>query len=183
MTRYASVTVILAALLLGGYYLYVRGVGRLSANLTAYQNSTYGISFKYPDTYALQAREVGNGERYHYSIVLIDKVALANLPQAGEGPPTITIDIFQNNLDNLFVEEWIRNTSDSNFKISLDGILTPTRVGGADAVTYFWDGLYRGQSVVLAHKGNILMLTVTYNASSDQIRADFSQMLSSVALY
>lgn len=183
MTRYTPIIVTLIALLFGGYYLYTRGVGHWFANYKTYQNSTYGISFKYPDTYVVQEREVGNSERYHYAITLVDKIALKNLPQASEGPPTINIDIFQNDLDNLAPENWVKNTNESNFKISLDGVLTATSIAGSDAVSYFWDGLYRGQSVVTAHGKNMYMFTVTYNATGDPIRADFSQMLSSVTLY
>ena len=76
------------------------------SNSSVYMNDTYGISFEYSDTYALQEREVGNAQRYHQMLTLIDKEALANIPQNGEGPPTINVDIFQNDLDKLSVEAW-----------------------------------------------------------------------------
>lgn len=177
------IAILAVFLLAAGYFLYVRGVGKLSVPVDVYQNEAYGISFKYPDTYVLQEREVGNGERAHYAVVLIDRVALANIPEAGEGPPTITIDIFQNNLDKQSVEGWIQNTSESNFKISLDRTLTPTSVGGASAQKYTWDGLYRGDSVVFAHRENIVMASVMYPTPRDQIRADFFDILSSITLF
>src|SRR3989344_2423906 len=96
----------LLIVLVGGAYWYVQN-GEAPTGLE-YTSEAYGMSFRYPETYELQEREVGNGERYHYSIVLIDKEALATLPQNGEGPPTINVDIFQNNLDQRTVEQWVR---------------------------------------------------------------------------
>lgn len=182
--KHTHVIAALAAfLLVAGYFLYIRGVGKLSVPVDVYQNERYGIAFKYPDTYALQEREVGNGERAHYSIVLADRIALEHMPKAGEGPPAITVDIYQNDIDKQSVDEWVRNTSASNFKISLDSTLMPARVAGADAEKYTWDGLYRGDSVVFAHRGSIIMMSVTYPTPRDQIRADFSDMLASVSLF
>ena len=150
---------------------------------STYSSSVYGISFSYPDAYALEEREAGNGERYRYVITLIDKGALANVPQDGEGPPAISIDIFQNNLDKQKVEEWIRGNSYSNFKLPPDGALASTTVAGRDAYAYRWDGLYRGESVVFAHKDNIIMASVTYLSPEDAIHSDFLQILASLALY
>lgn len=153
-----------------------------------YENAIYDISFAYPSTYALQEREVGDGHRYHYSITLIDKETLANVPQNGEGPPSITIDIFQNNLDKLSIEDWVRGTSFSNFKLSPDGRLASSTVANAPALSYTWDGLYRGESVVFAHPGaagkdNIIMLSVTSLTHEDSIRSNFAMLLASISLY
>jgi hypothetical protein len=150
---------------------------------STYLSSIYGISFSYPETYALQEREVGNGERYHYVITLIDKDALANVPVDGEGPPAISIDIYQNNLDKQKAEEWIRGSGFSNFKLSPDGAIRTTTAAGVPAYSYTWDGLYRGESVVFAHKGNIIMASVSYLSAEDAIRSDFSNILASLALY
>ena len=152
------------------------------SNSSVYMNDTYDISFEYPDTYELQEREVGNGERYRYAITLIDKEALANIPQNGEGPPAINVEIFQNNLDKLSVETWVRGTNFSNFKLSPDGTLTVGTVAGTPALSYIWDGLYRGRSVVVAHKGNIIMLSVQWLTEEDAIIKDFADLLTSFDL-
>lgn len=149
----------------------------------AYISSKYGIAFSYADTYTLQERELGNAERWHHSIVLVDKEWLANIPVGGEGPPAIGIDIYQNNLDQLSLEEWVRGTSFSNFKLSVDGKLSLSTVGSAKAFYYQWDGLYRGESYVATHSGNIVVFSATYNTEDDQIRKDFREVLRSVSLY
>lgn len=185
----ALVIVLLILLAIGGGYLWYTGQSSdTSGDVSTYTNASYGISFKYPNTYASQERELGNGERYHYAIALIDKKALANIPQNGEGPTSITMDVFQNALDQLSVEQWIRGSGDSNFKLSPGGVLTAKTVAGVPAFSYVVDGLYRNDVVVFAHpgragKGNIIMLSVSYFSPKDQIRADFAGVLSSIALF
>ena len=157
--------------------------GLVAPAALSYSSEQYGITFTYPDTYALQERELGNGERWHHAIVLVDKAWLANIPEGGEGPPALSVDIYQNDLDQLPIENWIRDTNASNFKLSIDGRLAEVQVAGSRALYYRWDGLYRGESYALAHKGNIVVFSATYNATDDQIRKDFAQVLSSVSLY
>lgn len=183
MKMIPSALVVLVVLGIGVYVFMSAPWQRLTPPLSTYSSSVYGISMGYPDQYALEEREVGNGERYHYVITLIEKTALENIPEGGEGPPAINVDIYQNNLDNVPVEDWIRGRNDSNFKLSVDGRVSSTSVGGVQAYYYRWDGLYQGESTALAHKGNIIVFTVTYLAPEDQIRTDFSKILSSVALY
>lgn len=176
--------ILVLIIVLTGVYLWMVASTEAPQTLVmeTFDNATYGISFKYPSTYALQEREVGDGHRYHYMITLIDKEALANIPQNGEGPPAITVDIFQNNLDQLSIEEWIRGTNFSNFKLSPDGAISSTTVASAPSLSYTWDGLYRGRSIVFVHDNNIVMISVTLLTPQDQIVGDFDQIVSSVAL-
>ena len=120
--------------------------------LSQYSSEAYGVSFEYPDTYVLEEREVGSGERLRHSITLVSKSDAAEERANSEGPTAITVDIFQNNLDQDPVADWILKNSFSNFKLSVDGVLTPETVDGAPAFSYTWDGLYRGDSVVFPHK-------------------------------
>src|SRR3989344_534802 len=168
----------LLAVIVGGVYWYMQDGEEMSGML--YSSAVYGISFQYPESYELQEREVGNGERYHYSIVLIDKEALANIPQNGEGPPTINVNIFQNNLDQRTVEQWVRSTNDSNFKLSPDGTPVPTTVADTPALSYIVDGLYRSNVVVFAHGDNIIMFNGQWLPWDGQIRADFGRGLASL---
>lgn len=148
-----------------------------------YVNHTYGISFEYPNTYQLREIEVGNAERAHYSITLADTEALRNLPEAGEGPPTITVDIFQNDIDKLSVDTWLKNSNNSNFKLSPDDVIEPTTLGGASALSYTWDGLYRGKSIVATHRDAIIMVSGQFLSAEDQIVKDYEQIVSSLAFF
>lgn len=174
--------VLLIIAVVGGYIYYDKFVPRTTEFTQLYENSAYGISFRYPDTYSLLEEGTGTGERYRYTIVLVDKEALANLPQNGEGPPTITFEFFQNDLDQITIEDWIRGTSFSNFKLSLDGVLKHATVGNAPALSYTWDGLYPAETTVFAHKSNIIMASVTFLTPDDHIRDDFKNILTTMEL-
>lgn len=149
----------------------------------------HGISFVYPDTYTLREYDVDTTQRYHYSIVLVENSQtnrdLLDGKIVGEGPTAITIDVFQNNLDTESLNGFVVGNNNSNFKLS-DGTYKQTTATRArvPALSYTWDGLYRGDSVVFAHesKDNILMASVTYLTPNDQIRADFKKVLASLTL-
>jgi hypothetical protein len=141
------------------------------SKLLTYTNDKFGFTFDYPDTYTVEERNLDTGNRYHTSIVLISKGFVP--PDGGEGPTTINLDIYQNNLDNLSIERWIKETSASNYKLSSDGKLTSLTVDGEDALTYNWDGLYSGQTIVFEHDNNIYALSVTHMTPTDQILSDF----------
>jgi hypothetical protein len=164
-------------------YLVIFKPSFISTSVSEYTNTQYGILFEYPTTYAVREKEVGNSERRHYSIALISKTWLANQPpEAGEGPTAITFEIYQNNLDKISLEDWVRGANDSNFKLSPDGTLSKVPVAGTQALFYRWDGLYRGESYALAHKGTIIVISVTYDSPTDPIHQDFQSVLSSLDL-
>lgn len=176
--------VIILALLVTGAFFYGGNVlmplqeGTVEQNL--YANGTYRISFQYPANYLLTEREVGNGERGHYTITLIQE-ADATLPENGEGSTTITIDVYQNDADNLTLLEWLNSSNDSNFKLG-NGTYASTTVDGNEAVSYHWSGLYEGETTAFLHNGNIVAVSVTYLTREDQIRADYYALLASLNL-
>jgi len=146
-----------------------------------YLSEEIGLSFEYPADYFLEKRTLGTGERLQYAIVLAEDTEENRRVFAGEepgreGPPTITISIFQNNLDNYTTNGWIRGTSFSNFKLS-DGVLRETTVDGEPALAYGATGLYENDNVVIARGDFVYMFTVFYLSEDDRIRADFSKLL------
>lgn len=175
--RDAVVITVLATLCLGGWYVAGRYTapqqgGQGPAVLQKYVSAEYGISFSYPDTYVLTERDApGSALRKHHSIVLIRKEDLP-LPENGEGPPAISIDIYQNNLDRQETEEWIKNTSASNFKLGT-GDLASTTVSGLPALSYRWSGLYEGTTVALARPDWVYAFSVTYLEMGTPIVQDF----------
>ncbi len=147
----------------------------------SYSNEAYGLSFTYPLNYELSERRAsGSGERQHEVITLMRKEDLPP-PVGGEGPPAITIEVFQNNLDHLSTEEWIRNNSLSNFKMG-DGTLSSTTISTFPALSYRWSGLYEGTSIVTAQPRWVYMLSVTYLEMGAPIVQDFVQIRDSVML-
>jgi len=149
-----------------------------SSEMATYTSGKYGFSFTYPNTYELSEKEVGNTERGHYSITLIPKESLP-LPEAGEGPTAITIDVYQNDIDNLDLFEWITTTEFSNFKLS-NGTYVTTSIGKIPAARYAWSGLYEAHVVVFERPGAIVAVTGTYIAPTDKIVSDFEALVQSI---
>lgn len=155
--------------------------GQNVSGLERYTNATYGLSFSYPAAYVLTERDAPGSElRKHHSIVLIHKENLP-LPSAGEGPPSITIDIYQNNLDKQTTETWIRNSKESNFKLG-DGTIASTTLSGLPALSYRWSGLYEGTTIVTANDTWIYALSVTYLEMGAPIVQDFVSIRDSVLI-
>lgn len=149
--------------------------------LKTYYDERYGIAFNFPDNYVVEEHDAeGEGPARH-TIVIGDKTAMENAPQNGEGPPTITIDIFDN-ASKQGIEEWIKGSNFSNFKLSPDGVLTTTAVAGQEARAYVSDGLYRTTNIVFPHRTYMVMLSVGQMTPEDQIVKDFAIVVSSIQI-
>lgn len=146
-----------------------------------YSNDKYGISFIYPKDYVLsEIDSPGSEMRKHHVITLIKEENLPP-PVGGEGPVSINIDIYQNNLDNQTTEDWIRNTNDSNFKLS-EGRLSSTTISDLPALSYRWSGLYNGTTIALASPSWIYAFSVTYLEMGEDIIQDFVSIKDSVKI-
>ena len=157
---------------------------------STYTSAAYRISFLYPDRYFVVEQNIGTPQRGRYVIVLVEDTienrelfsGTATSSGGREFPPTISIDIFQNNLDHYAAEDWVRGTNDSNFKLSPDGLLASTTVDTLEGLRYRWSGLYEGESVVVARPAYLYMFSVSYLAPADQIRSDFQDILNTTAI-
>lgn len=149
--------------------------------MRTYSSTEYGISFPYPSTYLLTEHDAaGSALRKHHVITLLRREDLP-LPENGEGPPSITIDIYQNDLDRQTAEQWIRNSGASNFKLG-NGLLTRTTAGGLPALSYRWSGLYEGTTVVVAEPAWIYAMSVTYMEMGAPIVQDFAALRDSARI-
>lgn len=153
-----------------------------------YENQALGVRFEYPGRYFVIEHDQSTGARYRYAIILMEDTAENRALAAGvsteprEGPPTISFDLYQNNLDNQALETWIRSSNDSNFKLSPDGVLTSTTVAGLPALGYRWSGLYEGESTAFVYGDYIGVVSVTWLEPGDQIVTDFRGVLLSLEL-
>jgi hypothetical protein len=143
-----------------------------------YASAEFGLRFEYPKTYFLVERNAGDGHRARHQVMLVEDTPgnrdiVAGRGPATEGPPAITFDIYQNNLDRYTTESWIRGTDDSNFKLSSEGRLTETTLGTEPAFSYRWSGLYEGTTRVTARPDWVYAYTVTYLNPGDQIVQDY----------
>jgi hypothetical protein len=180
---------VLVSLTWGVYYLFgIRPVSHTgvseTANWKTYVSPHYGFSFQYPPTYFLEEKDLGNGERERYTVILTLDTEENRLVREGkspgrEGPVGVTIEMYQNNLDHATTELWIRNTVSSNFKLG-PGVLTPSQVGGKSALTYHWSGLYEGDTTATALSNYVYAFSVTYLTPEDDIKKDFAKILDTV---
>jgi len=180
-------TLIVLVVIAGGWLLW-QNFGTTVPIETAgepYVSEALGLSFTVPTGYFVY--EVGNesGERSQYAIVLLEDTAENRSLVAGElpgreAPPTITINILQNNLDEYSTEGFVKDTNFSNFKLS-NGETTEVLVGGERALAYDATGLYENKNVVIARPAFVYMFTAFYSSPSDSILTDFEKVLSSVA--
>ncbi len=137
-----------------------------------YASATHGISFSYPEGYVLEERD----ESGAHVITLINKKDTP-LPEAGEGPTSITVQIVPNT-GNMTTEEWIRSSPLSNFKLS-GGTPAEVLVGTESALAFAWDGLYPGTTIVQARGNKIYAFSVTHLTTEDPIRTHFAQVVAS----
>lgn len=145
----------------------------------------YGLYFSYPKDYFLEEKETGTPQRSRHSIVITKATKENELIREGalenrEGPTAITIDIYKNH-ENLSAETWVKGNSNSNYKLGDNEIQTIT-VSNIDALSYRWNGLYNGNSIVLRHKGNIVMMSVTFLKPSDEIVRVFESIIETLSL-
>lgn len=140
-----------------------------------YSVDEFKFSFAYPNTYHLEEYDLGNGERQHVSVAITDNDA--TIAPDSEGPTAITVDVYQNDLDKLTSEQWITTTGDSNWKLATSP-LERVEVGGKEALSYRWSGLYEAETTVFEHADNIIAVTVTFIAPEDAIRSDYARVLS-----
>lgn len=151
------------------------------AQMRTYSSAEYGISFEYPDSYTLtEVDSPGSAQREHHAIVL-QRTEDLPAPAGGEGPPSITIDIYQNDLDDQTTESWIRGSSASNFKLG-PMTLASTTIDGKAALSYRWSGLYEGTTVAIARPDWIYAFNVMYLQMGDDIVQDFVALRESAQL-
>jgi hypothetical protein len=151
-----------------------------------YSSDEYGISFSYPPGYFLEEKDIDVSHRVHNEIILTEDTEWNRKVRSGEvadteGPTAITIDIYQNNLDNMSARSFITGTSDSNYKLGDGAIATSTR-GRLTGLEYTWSGLYEGRSFVIATPRYVYMFSVTRLDPADEIPETFDRLMETVQI-
>ena len=156
-------------------------------DLQMYTSETLGLQFLYLDTYFIAHESMVGGERNQYAIVLAEdtpenRAFFSDTPSATEAPPTITITVFQNNLDNYSTQSFFEGSNFSNSKLSY-GNVANVLIGEEPALRYFATGLYENENVIVALPSFVYMFTAFFNAPSDDILVDFDTILKSVSFF
>lgn len=175
--------ILVALALVGGAVLLLRPAG-VQIRSTLYTSDEFGIRFSYPTKYFIAYESTVGGERKQHTIVLAEdtpanRSLFSNQNLATDSPPTITITLFQNNLDNYSAQSFVEGTNFSNFKLS-DGTIAEVRVGGEPGLRYSATGLYENKNVVVARPSYVYMFTAFFDSPTSQILTDFDNILMSV---
>ena len=150
----------------------------------SYRGATSTITFNYPSTYHLAEADVSTPQRRRYLVTLMEDTPENKAVRDGtapprEGPIAITVTSYQNDLDNTPLSTWVTGTLDSNWKLGT-GTHATTTVGGIPALSYDWDGLYRGHTIAVAYGGYIHAFTVTSMEPTDHILTVFDELMETV---
>ncbi len=179
MRHLYTLAIVLLLLLLAyvSWYLFMK---KQDVVLHTYSNTTYGVSFSYPDTYKLTETKA-QGAQSGTIVTLLEKGA--TIPKDGEGPTAITIGMYNGmgTSSSPTLLSWVRSSPYANFNLSKTATPGTTTVGNQPALLYTWDGLYQGTSLATTYKGNVILFTVTYNGETDlKKRSDFTDLIASV---
>lgn len=143
-----------------------------------YESEEHGIAFTYPDGFVLAETDAGNGEREHDTIVIVREEDATPVPDS-EGPIAVTIDVYQNNLDNQTLLGWMTGSNQSNFKLG-PGTYASSTVDGREAVTYRWSGLYEGETTAFLSDTDIVAVSVTSLTPEDETIDAYRMVLTSM---
>lgn len=175
----AMITFLAIIVTAGGYLFYKKNN---PGGVRHYASAEYGVSFDYPAEYELAEMPLDSATGTR--IMITEKKF--TLPENGEGPTAITIDVFDNPTVRAVqgttkAEAWIASSAHSNWSVSDMEAPGPTRVADKLAWLYTWDGLYRGISVVTDYNDDIFLFSVTYDGEGDiEKREAFTRLMESV---
>jgi len=152
--------------------------------LLRYAAPEYGLAFDYSPGYYLKERKEGPGNRPELVVVLVEDtqdnrdVIEGRVTEGREGPPSITIEVHPNP-DRLPAHDWVR--ADTNWTVRTSEA-APVGRGQITGVTYSWDGLYSGKSVIVTKGERAYVFSVTWLTPEDRLLAEFDRILASVEL-
>ncbi len=158
-----------------------------ASNLQTYSNSELGLEFRYPtgpNGYVLEEKTpASNKANLLKTITLLRsedaKRLQANPSEAGEGPAVIAISVFTNG-NKQFPLQWARQHTDySTYTLKIGEDIEGV-IGGANALGYAADGLYRSDNFVVAHGNLMYMFTGQFENTNSPIRKDFKTLTESV---
>jgi hypothetical protein len=141
-----------------------------------YSSEGAAIQFTFPTQYELsEYTELGANDEAHRIITLL---ADAAVPENGEGPTAITIQIFSNS-ERASLVDWVMENALSNYALG-NGEMSTRKIGDIDGMQYMWNGLYQGKSIAILFDEKVYVFSVTFDGFDDPILGDFERVVQSV---
>lgn len=152
--------------------------------MLTYSQSDIGLEFDYPEGplgYVVDERmPVDLGTGLIKNIILMrTEDTLHEPPVGGEAPPAIVISVF-GNTKKQFPRSWAdENIQYSNINL-VTGEVEEAVVGGANAIRYMTDGLYKSENVVVAHGDHVYIITGQFMDLNSPIHREYQVLVESV---
>lgn len=186
MKNFYDILPILIALSIGVYFSLTVDERVVTNNNTYpnYSNEVLGIEFAYragPDGYVIQEHTSSRPTEDLLGTIVLMRTEDAErpMPVGGEGPATITIQAIKNSKNQQPAVWADANNIYSNINLKI-GEVSEYVVGGANAIRYSATGLYESDNVVVAHGGNVYVITGSYMDAESDLRKDFAVLLESI---
>jgi hypothetical protein len=155
--------------------------GASSSTVSAVKATIQNIDLAYPTTYAVyEKRNTGIVKNQHtvvwYKDIEANRAFFRGEPGAQTEPPvTMSLDIYSNP-NSLSGRELLLKDAPYMFSKPAGTLL----VGGQTGELYEWEGLYKGRSIMINHKGDMYVFSITSLGTNDPIINDFTILLNSV---
>ena len=151
------------------------------ARFVRFESSEFGFSFEYlvsPGGFGLrEGRVPGSDLLVSWSVIRLSE--LDALTPNSEGPPGMTIEVYEPTPGPASAEDWVLNSGRSNIGLG-SGTLAAAVVDSREAVAYGWSGLYEGRSIVVLVDGRIWVFSATFRQELMEIESAFRTLLDSV---
>lgn len=141
---------------------------------STYSNTSLGISFMYPDSYALQERDITINKDEVHIITLTQKGVV--IPENGDGSTAITLSVFTT-VKGVSLPGWLQATVGAEGSFDYQ----KATLGGETALEYTATGLYESDNIAAIHSGHGYIFSSTWSSHEDHILKDFSSLLSTVS--
>ncbi len=179
-----TVFVIILALIAGLLYMQDSSRSNVSnQNLVNATKATIAMAdFAYPSNYGVYEKTNSPVTKTISTVVWYENTESnrsffnGGTTAASEPPVTMSLDVYENS-NNLSPKDLLGADAAYMFAKSSG---TPIVVGGAQGILLDWDGLYKGKSIMVNHKGLLYVFSVTSITSEDAILRDFDLLISSI---
>ncbi len=187
--------VVVAALLIALVYILVfqSGQGERAVSDVLIENDTYSLSFNYFD--GVDGYELINSatsDNFLQSYVLIEKEKLVDyqVSDAETAPPTISIFILQlpeaeevegekpGRITRL--QNWAQNNSGLTSFERIYGTPKIVEIDGVKSLEYSTDGTYQQSVFLSSYRGYVYMFVGQHDRPTDDIKADFETLMTTV---
>lgn len=178
----------LVIVLVVGVVLYMYGsssreAGTPKQSLVPYSSVEYKVAFEHPSgLYLKEIPNVGTAEQPQLAVAMVEDTQVnrdildGKSIEGGEGPTAITVEAYQNPT-GLSAEKWAEQNT--NWTVSSKN-LQPASVANQDGISFNWDGLYQGKTIIVTKGKLAYAFSVTWLTPEDQLIKDFDMVLNSV---